>query len=235
MSVYKFVSSISNNNLSSFLSLPLAIGVDIYGKNDGGTVKKAVKKRVKNAVSVYGYTCDVTGRIAVLKLAARIKDKIVLISALVNNVGIKPTHSLKKQTADNTISECEKVLLEIKNNELFIRNIKEYNNCLYSQGNLNRSRREAASANNLELKNIANQMDFTLVLLKEQILESLKPELESVTKEVISSLKPGQLPKRPINKINAVPKKIMAKFMDQHKDLAKNVIPNNSKGKQQMN
>uniref|UniRef100_A0A1B0B792 RanBP2-type domain-containing protein n=1 Tax=Glossina palpalis gambiensis TaxID=67801 RepID=A0A1B0B792_9MUSC len=39
------------------------------------------------------------------------------------------------------------------------------------------------------MENVANQMAFILDLLKEQFLESLKPELQSISKEVISSLK----------------------------------------------
>ncbi|KAI9585776.1 epidermal retinol dehydrogenase 2 [Glossina fuscipes] len=74
------------------------ICIDINEKNNDETVKKA--KRLKNAGSVYSYTCDVTDRNAVLKLADRIKDEIGLVSVLVNNVGIMPTHPFDQQTAD---------------------------------------------------------------------------------------------------------------------------------------
>uniref|UniRef100_A0A1B0ADY0 RanBD1 domain-containing protein n=1 Tax=Glossina pallidipes TaxID=7398 RepID=A0A1B0ADY0_GLOPL len=63
----------------------------------------------------------------------------------------------------------------------------------YSQGNLNRVRREitgtasfTATAHNQEMENIVKQMASTLILLKEEILENLKPELQAVAKEVVS-------------------------------------------------
>uniref|UniRef100_A0A1A9WKW5 Short-chain dehydrogenase/reductase 3 n=1 Tax=Glossina brevipalpis TaxID=37001 RepID=A0A1A9WKW5_9MUSC len=73
------------------------ICIDINEKNNEVTVKKA--KRL-NAGSVYSYTCDVTDRNAVLQLADRIKNEIGLVSVLVNNVGIMPTHPFEQQTAD---------------------------------------------------------------------------------------------------------------------------------------
>ncbi|KAL9889267.1 uncharacterized protein ACN427_008645 [Glossina fuscipes fuscipes] len=63
----------------------------------------------------------------------------------------------------------------------------------YSQGNLNRLRREitgtasfTATAHNQEMENMVKQMASTLILLKEEILENLKPDLRTVAKEVVS-------------------------------------------------
>lgn len=63
------------------------------------------------------YSCDVTDRIAVSKLADRIKDKIILVSAL---VGIMPNHPFKKQTAGeiNVFSPLYKLSCHIWNNKI---------------------------------------------------------------------------------------------------------------------
>uniref|UniRef100_A0A1A9VEI3 RanBD1 domain-containing protein n=1 Tax=Glossina austeni TaxID=7395 RepID=A0A1A9VEI3_GLOAU len=63
----------------------------------------------------------------------------------------------------------------------------------YSQGNLSRVRREitgtasfTATAHNQEMENMVKQMASTLILLKEEVLENLIPELQTVAKEVVS-------------------------------------------------
>lgn len=44
------------------------------------------------------YRCDVTNREQVFELATKIKSDIGIVTILVNNAGIMPTHSILKQT-----------------------------------------------------------------------------------------------------------------------------------------
>ncbi|XP_067626176.1 epidermal retinol dehydrogenase 2 isoform X2 [Eurosta solidaginis] len=74
----------------------VVICVDINEKNNEETVKKA--KRLMQT-SVHAYTCDVSDREAVLKLAVKVESEVGRISVLVNNVGIMPTHPLEQHTA----------------------------------------------------------------------------------------------------------------------------------------
>uniref|UniRef100_A0A1A9WPQ8 E3 SUMO-protein ligase RanBP2 n=1 Tax=Glossina brevipalpis TaxID=37001 RepID=A0A1A9WPQ8_9MUSC len=63
----------------------------------------------------------------------------------------------------------------------------------YAQGNLSGVRRETTAsaqftpaAHNQEIENIIKQMASTLILLKEEILENFKPELQTVAKDIVS-------------------------------------------------
>ncbi|XP_016963080.2 epidermal retinol dehydrogenase 2 isoform X2 [Drosophila biarmipes] len=71
--------------------------VDIDDKNNLQTVQKA--KRL-NLGEVYSYSCDVSKREEVMALADRVKAEVGLISVLVNNVGIMPTHPILQQSAE---------------------------------------------------------------------------------------------------------------------------------------
>lgn len=46
------------------------------------------------------FSCDVTNRQAVMDLADKIKSEVGLVSVLVNNVGIMPTHPIEQQTSE---------------------------------------------------------------------------------------------------------------------------------------
>lgn len=56
---------------------------------------------IKLKFSFYVYfSCDVSNRDEVLKLAEKIKAEVGLVSVLVNNVGIMPTHPLERHTPE---------------------------------------------------------------------------------------------------------------------------------------
>lgn len=74
------------------------------------------------------YSCDVTDREAVLKLADQIKREIGPISVLVNNAGIMPTKRFEDQTVDDIRRTFEiNVFAHFWTLEAFLPHMKEQN------------------------------------------------------------------------------------------------------------
>ncbi|XP_062537746.1 short-chain dehydrogenase/reductase family 16C member 6 isoform X2 [Armigeres subalbatus] len=68
--------------------------VDINEKTNSDTVAE-VKKNGGNA---FGYVCDVTSRAQIVDVVQKIKQEVGVVTILVNNAGIMPTHPLLQQT-----------------------------------------------------------------------------------------------------------------------------------------
>lgn len=68
--------------------------LDINDKMNQETVS-GIKKERGNA---FGYVCDVTNREQIIETATKIKEQVGVVTILVNNAGIMPTHTLLKQT-----------------------------------------------------------------------------------------------------------------------------------------
>lgn len=83
---------------------------------------------VFNLYSILIYSCDVTDRDAVLKLADQIKRDIGLVSVLVNNAGIMPTKTFDKQTPDEIRKTFEvNVFAQFWTLEAFLPHMKQQN------------------------------------------------------------------------------------------------------------
>ncbi|XP_052900488.1 short-chain dehydrogenase/reductase family 16C member 6 isoform X1 [Anopheles moucheti] len=68
--------------------------VDVNEKTNQETVN-AIKGKGGKA---FGYTCDVTNRQQVVETCKKIRDQVGIVTILINNAGIMPTHSLLQQT-----------------------------------------------------------------------------------------------------------------------------------------
>ncbi|XP_041768181.1 short-chain dehydrogenase/reductase family 16C member 6 isoform X4 [Anopheles merus] len=68
--------------------------VDVNEKTNQETVT-AIKSKGGKA---FGYTCDVTNRQQVVDVCKKIRDQVGIVSILINNAGIMPTHPLLQQT-----------------------------------------------------------------------------------------------------------------------------------------
>uniref|UniRef100_A0A2M4BUL3 Short-chain dehydrogenase/reductase 3 n=2 Tax=Anopheles marajoara TaxID=58244 RepID=A0A2M4BUL3_9DIPT len=69
--------------------------VDVNEKTNSETV--AAIKSAKGG-KAFGFTCDVTNRQQVVDTCKKIKEQVGVVSILINNAGIMPTHSLLQQT-----------------------------------------------------------------------------------------------------------------------------------------
>ncbi|ETN63755.1 short-chain dehydrogenase [Anopheles darlingi] len=69
--------------------------VDVNEKTNSETV--AAIKSAKGG-KAFGFTCDVTNRQQVMDTCKKIKEQVGVVSILINNAGIMPTHSLLQQT-----------------------------------------------------------------------------------------------------------------------------------------
>ncbi|XP_055632288.1 short-chain dehydrogenase/reductase family 16C member 6 isoform X2 [Toxorhynchites rutilus septentrionalis] len=70
------------------------ICLDINDKMNNETVA-SIKQQQGNA---FGYVCDVTNREQIIATAKTIKEQVGIVTILINNAGIMPTHSLPQQT-----------------------------------------------------------------------------------------------------------------------------------------
>uniref|UniRef100_A0A182TE30 Short-chain dehydrogenase/reductase 3 n=1 Tax=Anopheles melas TaxID=34690 RepID=A0A182TE30_9DIPT len=68
--------------------------VDVNEKTNQETVT-AIKSKGGKA---FGYTCDVTNRQQVVDICKKIREQVGIVSILINNAGIMPTHPLLQQT-----------------------------------------------------------------------------------------------------------------------------------------
>jgi len=73
------------------------ICVDINDKNNAQTVKELNSRRPNSAFS---YQCDVSNREEVLEMAKKIKAEVGVVTVLVNNAGIMPTHPIEQTTPE---------------------------------------------------------------------------------------------------------------------------------------
>ncbi|XP_062537758.1 short-chain dehydrogenase/reductase family 16C member 6 isoform X3 [Armigeres subalbatus] len=68
--------------------------LDINDKMNQETIS-SIKKERGNA---FGFVCDVTKREEIIETAKKVKEQVGVVTILVNNAGIMPTHTLLKQT-----------------------------------------------------------------------------------------------------------------------------------------